>query len=134
MVTLEGGIQLIGRIDRDSYRFYRKERMPLGDLMKLADTTKPVILLDHQPFHLEESAKYGVDLELSGHTHNGQLWPLNYVTAMIYELSYGYLKKGDTNFIVSSGYGLWGPRVRSGSRSEVLLINLKFNGTADSLK
>jgi predicted MPP superfamily phosphohydrolase len=62
------------------------------------------------------------------------MWPLNHVTALIYELSYGYLKKGNTNFIVSSGYGLWGPRVRSGSRSEVLLINLKFNGTADSLK
>jgi predicted MPP superfamily phosphohydrolase len=86
-----------------------------------------VILLDHQPFHYDESVKYGVDLELSGHTHNGQLWPLNYVTAMIYELSYGYLKKGNTNFIVSSGYGLWGPRVRSGSRSEVLLINITFS-------
>jgi hypothetical protein len=126
MVTLEGGIQLIGRTDRDSFRFYRKERKPLEDLMKLADTTRPVILLDHQPFHYDESVKYGVDLELSGHTHNGQLWPLNYITAMIYELSYGYLKKGNTNFIVSSGYGLWGPRVRSGSRSEVLLINITF--------
>ena len=126
MVTLEGGIQLLGRIDRDSFRFYRKERMTLGELMKLADTTKPVILLDHQPFHLDETAKYGVDLQLSGHTHNGQMWPLNYVTKMIYELSYGYMKKGNTNFIVSSGYGLWGPRVRSGSRSEVLLINIKF--------
>lgn len=128
MVTLKGGVQLIGRIDRDSYRFYRKERKPLEELMKQADTTRPVILLDHQPFHLDESVKYGVDLELSGHTHNGQMWPLNYVTAMIYELSYGYLKKGNTNFIVSSGYGLWGPRVRSGSRSEVLLINISFTG------
>jgi hypothetical protein len=128
MVTIEGGIQIIGRIDRDSYRFYRKERMPLGELMKLADTTKPVILLDHQPFHLDETAKYDIDLELSGHTHNGQMWPLNYVTRMIYELSYGYLKKRNTNFIVSSGYGLWGPRIRSGSRSEVLLINLTFAG------
>jgi hypothetical protein len=128
MVTLEGGIQLIGRIDRDSYRFYRKERLPLGELMKLADTTKPVILLDHQPFHLDETAKYGIDLQLSGHTHNGQMWPLNYVTRMIYELSYGYLKKRNTNFIVSSGYGLWGPRIRSGSRSEVLLININFTG------
>jgi uncharacterized protein len=132
MVTLEGGIQLIGRIDRDSYRFYRKERMTLDELMKQADTTKPVILLDHQPFHLDETAKHGVDLELSGHTHNGQMWPLNHVTEMIYELSYGYLKKRNTNFIVSSGYGLWGPRVRSGSRSEVLLINIKFNG-ADTI-
>jgi predicted MPP superfamily phosphohydrolase len=128
MVTLQGGIQLIGRIDRDSYRFYRKERLSLAELMKQADTTKPVILLDHQPFHLDETAKYGIDLQLSGHTHNGQMWPLNYVTAKIYELSTGYLKKRNTNFIVSSGYGLWGPRVRSGSRSEVLLINLTFAG------
>jgi predicted MPP superfamily phosphohydrolase len=130
MVTLAGGIQLVGRIDRDSFRFYRKERMPLSELMKQADTTKPVILLDHQPFHLDESEKYGADLQLSGHTHNGQMWPLNYVTSMIYELSYGYLKKGKTHFIVSSGYGLWGPRVRSGSRSEVMLINITFNGNA----
>lgn len=131
VVTLPGGIQLIGRIDRDSFRFYGKERMPLPELMAKVDTTKPVILLDHQPFHLEESRKAGVDLQLSGHTHNGQMWPLNYVTKAIYELSYGYLRKGNTNFIVSSGYGLWGPRVRSGSRSEVLVINLTFNGAAD---
>lgn len=128
IVTLEGGIQLIGRIDRDSRRFYGKERLSLGELMNHVDTAKPVILLDHQPFHLDESAKYGIDLELSGHTHNGQMWPLNHITAMIYELSYGYLRKGKSQFIVSSGYGLWGPRVRSGSRSEVLLINLKFSG------
>lgn len=128
IVTLNGGIQLIGRIDRDSYRFYHKERMPLGELMKQCDSTKPVILLDHQPFHLDETVKYGIDLELSGHTHNGQLWPVNYITGMIYELSYGYQKKGNTQFIVSSGYGLWGPRVRSGSRSEVLLINITFAG------
>ena len=134
MVTLEGGIQLIGRIDRDSFRFYGKERLSLGELMKQADTSKPVILLDHQPFHFDESAKYGIDLQLSGHTHNGQMWPLNYVTSKIYELSYGYLKKGTTHFIVSSGYGLWGPRVRSGSRSEVLLINIKFSGAESSVQ
>jgi uncharacterized protein len=128
MVTLEGGIQIIGRTDRDSRRFYGKERLSLSELMKNADTTKPVIVLDHQPFALNESEQLGVDLELSGHTHNGQMWPLNYITAMIYELSYGYLRKGDSHFIVSSGYGLWGPRVRSGSRSEVLLINLIFTG------
>jgi hypothetical protein len=130
MVTLEGGIQLYGRIDRDSRRFYKKERKTLAELLKGADTTRPVILLDHQPFHLEEAEALGVDLELSGHTHNGQMWPLNYLTARIYELSYGYLKKGNSNFIVSSGYGLWGPRVRSGSRSEVLLINISFTGLA----
>jgi hypothetical protein len=129
VVTLEGGIQLIGRIDRDSRRFYGRERMPLDSLITKVDKSKPVILLDHQPFHLAESADKGVDIELSGHTHNGQIWPLNYLTAKIYELSYGYLKKGNTHFIVSSGYGLWGPRVRLGSRSEVLLINITFTGS-----
>lgn len=127
-VTLPGGIQLFGRIDRDSFRFYGKERMTLNQLMGQADTTRPIILLDHQPFKLHESSKMGVDLQLSGHTHNGQMWPLNYITGKIYELSYGYLKKGNSHFIVSSGYGLWGPRVRSGSRSEVLLINVTFTG------
>lgn len=129
VVTLDGGIQLIGRIDRDSRRFYGKERLPLDSLIAKVDETKPVILLDHQPFHLGETAGKGVDLQLSGHTHNGQIWPLNYLTARIYELSYGYLKKGNTHFIVSSGYGLWGPRVRLGSRSEVLLINIIFTGS-----
>jgi predicted MPP superfamily phosphohydrolase len=56
------------------------------------------------------------------------MWPLNYIAGMVYELSYGYLKKKNSHFIVSSGYGLWGPRVRLGSRSEVLLINLTFSG------
>jgi predicted MPP superfamily phosphohydrolase len=122
------------RVLKDSFRFYGKERLPLSQLMKQADTTRPVILLDHQPFHLDESAKEGIDLQLSGHTHNGQMWPLNYITEKIYELSYGYLKKGNSHFIVSSGYGLWGPRVRSGSRSEVLLINITFTGSETLLK
>lgn len=134
IVTLDGGIQLIGRIDKDSRRFYRKERLSLGELMKQADTTKPVILLDHQPFHLNETIKYGIDLQLSGHTHNGQMWPLNYITSLIFELSYGILKKGTTSIIVSSGYGLWGPRVRSGSRSEVLLINIHFQRSEASIQ
>lgn len=132
IITLEGGIQLIGRTDKDSYRFYGKERLQLSELMKQVDTTRPIILLDHQPFHLDETAKFGIDLQLSGHTHNGQMWPLNYLTEKIYELSYGYLKKGNSQFIVSSGYGLWGPRVRSGSRSEVLLITIEFKGAETS--
>lgn len=127
VVTLDGGIQLIGRFDRDGARFNHKERLPLNDLMKQVDLTKPVILLDHQPLRLAETAKAGVDLQLSGHTHNGQMWPLNYITRMIYELNYGYKKIGNTQFIVSSGFGLWGPRVRLGSRSEVLEINITFS-------
>jgi uncharacterized protein len=54
------------------------------------------------------------------------MWPLNYITGKIYQLSYGYKKIGNAHFIVSSGFGIWGPRVRSGSRSEVLEINITF--------
>lgn len=128
IIELPGGIQLVGRLDRDSFRFYAKERKTIEELLKDIDHTRPIILLDHQPFRLEESEKNGVDLQLSGHTHNGQMWPINYLTRKIYELSYGYLEKGKTKFIVSSGYGLWGPRIRSGSRSEVLQINIEFTG------
>lgn len=128
VVTLPGGIQIIGRLDRDSKRFFNKERLPLQELIKSVDRSKPVILLDHQPFHLDETDKNGIDLQLSGHTHNGQMWPLNYLVRKIYELSYGYKKKGNSQIIVSSGYGLWGPRVRSGSHSEILLINILFTG------
>jgi predicted MPP superfamily phosphohydrolase len=125
-VILHGGIVLIGRLDRDSKRFYSKERLPLEELMKDIDHSRPVIVLDHQPVNLEEAERNGIDLQLSGHTHNGQFWPLNYITRKIYEVSYGYRKRGNTQIIVSSGFGLWGPRIRSGSRSEVLLINISF--------
>jgi predicted MPP superfamily phosphohydrolase len=126
VITIDGGIQLIGRLDRDSKRFFGIDRKSLGELFEGINTSRPIILLDHQPFNLDESEKQGVDLQLSGHTHNGQLWPLNYLTKKMFELSYGYIKKGKTHIIVSSGFGIWGPRVRSASRSEVLLINIKF--------
>lgn len=126
ITEVEGGIQIIGRLDRDGARFTGSERKSLDSLMTHVDTSRPVILLDHQPLQINESARLGVDLQLSGHTHNGQMWPLNYITRLVYDVSYGYAKRGSYNIIVSSGFGLWGPRVRSGSRSEVLVINLSF--------
>jgi predicted MPP superfamily phosphohydrolase len=129
VVTIEGEIQIVGRLDRGMSSFENHHRMPLDSLMKKVDRTKPVILLDHQPLNLSETEKEGVDLQLSGHTHNGQMWPLNYITRMIYEVSSGYKRKGNTQIIVSSGYGIWGPRVRLGSRSEVLVINITFAAT-----
>jgi len=84
--------------------------------------------MNHQPFNLDEAVtEGGVDLHLSGHTHHGQLWPLNYITKAVFELSWGFLKKGDTNFYVSSGFGSWGPPVRLGNTPEVVVFNLKFD-------
>lgn len=128
IVQLSGGIQLIGRLDRDSFRYNGKERLSLESLMKDIDRSRPIILLDHQPFNLSEAERNGVDLQLSGHTHNGQIWPLNYLTKKIYEVSYGYLRKNNLQVIVSSGFGLWGPRIRSGSRSEILVVDITFSG------
>ena len=83
-------------------------------------------MMDHQPYELDEVVKAGVDVQFSGHTHHGQLWPLNYITEAIYEVSQGYLRKGNTHFYVSNGYGSWGPPVRIGNRPEVVEVTLKF--------
>ncbi len=82
--------------------------------------------MDHQPFHLEEAEKNRLDIQFSGHTHHGQLFPLNLFYRWIYETSWGYVKKGETQVVVSCGAGTWGPPMRTNSFSEVLKIRMKF--------
>jgi hypothetical protein len=126
VVTLPNGIQLVGRIDYAGRGFTGNGRKELKKLLDSVDSSKPVIVMNHQPYHLEEAASEQVDLHLSGHTHHGQLWPANFLTKAIFELSWGYLKKGETHFYVSSGFGSWGPSVRVGNRPEVVVFTLKF--------
>lgn len=125
VVHLANGIQLVGRNDRSAHG--ANQPKPLSELMALVDLNYPVIVMNHQPFNLGEASAAHVDLHLSGHTHNGQLWPFNYLTRAIFELSWGYLKKGETHFYVSSGFGTWGPSVRTGNRPEVVIFKLKFD-------
>jgi hypothetical protein len=126
-VKISESFWLAGRNDRDSRRFSAKERKGLDKVLEGVDLSLPVILMDHQPFNLQQVADAGVDFQLSGHTHHGQLWPFNYITNAIYELSWGYKQKGDSHFYVSSGYGGWGPPVRTGNRPEILDIYITFN-------
>jgi predicted MPP superfamily phosphohydrolase len=91
------------------------------------DDSLPLILLDHQPAHLEQAEEAGVSLQLSGHTHAGQIFPLNIVNRWIWELNWGSLKKGATQYYVSSGVGTWGPPVRTGSWPEIVRIRLVFD-------
>jgi predicted MPP superfamily phosphohydrolase len=125
-VTINGLVTLVGREDRSMSQFLGKRRKPLAEIMAHADTRLPVILMDHQPFHLEEGAAQGADLQLSGHTHHGQLWPFNYITRAVYEVSWGERQIGNTHVYVSCGVGTWGPPVRTGNRPEILDITLEF--------
>jgi predicted MPP superfamily phosphohydrolase len=125
-IMINGQFFLAGRDDRDKPRFTGKPRKELEEVMTTVDTSYPVILMDHQPFNLGNHAKMGIDLQLSGHTHHGQLWPINYITEAIYEVSWGYKKIGNTHFYVSSGYGTWGPPLRLGNRPEIVKINLRM--------
>ena len=84
-----------------------------------------LLLLDHQPYHLERTAKAGIDFQFSGHTHYGQVWPISWIEDAIYECAYGSLTKGNTRFYVSSGIGIWGAKFRIGTQSEYVVLTLK---------
>jgi predicted MPP superfamily phosphohydrolase len=92
--------------------------------MRTIPDSLPVILMDHRPTEIEQISKTSADIVLSGHTHNGQLFPINFITRSVYELSYGHMKKGDTHFFVSSGIRLWGFPVRTTGKSEIMVINV----------
>lgn len=115
-----------GRNDRAVKQFNGNGRKPLEEILAGVDKNYPIILLDHTPFGLDDAEKNNVDLQLSGHTHYGQMFPANYITNMVYEISFGYLKKGNTQYYVSCGAGTWGPPVRTGSRSEIVNLKIKF--------
>jgi len=89
------------------------------------DKSKPIILLDHQPFDLEKTEAAGIDLQFSGHTHHGQIWPINWVTDYIFEQSHGYRQWGNSHVYVSSGLSLWGPPFRIGTHSEMVIFNFQ---------
>ncbi|MDD3033713.1 MAG: metallophosphoesterase [Bacteroidales bacterium] len=117
--TPAGDIMIIGRDDRTNNR-----REALSDLVVEVDKKLPLILMDHQPINLGEAESAGIDLQLSGHTHQGQFWPGNFIVKRMYELSHGYKQRGNTHYVVSSGLGLWGPEFRIGTVSELVLIHL----------
>lgn len=127
VVQPDSTFYLVGRDDR-----INKSRKPLHDLIKDIDTSKPVIVLDHQPYSFAEMAMNKVDLGLHGHTHNGQLWPYPLLMKFIYECPYGYYKKGPTQFYVSSGIGIAGPPYRVGTVSELVVLHIKFEEPTQS--
>jgi len=118
---VDNSFYIVGREDKTMHN-----RKNLSEIVKGLDENKPLILMDHQPFHLEEAEQNGIDFQFSGHTHNGQFFPANLGVKRMYELGYGYLKKGSTHYYVSSGLGIWGPEYRIGTQSEMVVVNLKY--------
>ena len=118
-ILLNNGVYIVGRDD-----FRVENRKSLASLLKDLDRTKPVILLDHQPFNLQETAENFVDLQISGHTHNGQIFPANLLVKRMYEIAHGYLQKDQSHIYVSSGMGIWGGKFRIGTKSEYVVINI----------
>lgn len=101
-----------------------RDRKTTKELLSTMWEDLPVILLDHRPTDYEAIGKSRIDGMLSGYTHHGQLFPINLITRSFYELSYGYLRKGGTNFFVSSGLRLWGPPMRTVAKSEILVVDI----------
>ncbi len=112
-----GGLLLAGRDDRRN-----RGRKPLGELLTSRTPGQPVLLLDHQPYDLQQAVDQDITLQFSGHTHHGQLWPFNWVVGRMYELAYGPRQRGGTQFYVTSGLGLWGGKFRIGTRSEYVVV------------
>ena len=88
----------------------------------------PILVIDHQPREFQELADAGVDVDFSGHTHDGQLFPLNLTGAIIWENPCGLYKKDNMYSIVTSGVGFYGPGVRVGTKAEVVNVKINFTG------
>jgi hypothetical protein len=120
-VAVDGAFVLAGRSDR-----IEEEPRPLGEVLRGAPPELPLILLDHDPSAFGETLHYPVDIQVSGHTHHGQLFPINWITMLKHDLSWGYRCIGRCHFFVTSGAQTWGYPVRTAGDSEIMLIRVTF--------
>ena len=123
VVMIPGVAYLLGREDQSAPE--RKTLREIWDNSPYAGQPRklPLIVMDHQPTKTNEAVEFGVDLQLSGHTHAGQIWPVSYIVKKANDLFYGEYVKGKTRFYVTSGLAIWGPPYRIGvARSEYVVI------------
>lgn len=120
---IDNRFYLVGRADLGMRG--ETERTSLEKLLEQVDETYPVILLDHRPTELDEAKGTCVDLQLSGHTHAGQIFPGNIVVELFNDLGYGYEKFDSLNAVVSAGCGTWGFPIRTGSHCEIVNVILQ---------
>lgn len=125
-VLIDHAFYIIGRKDPSVCEKLHETRKTPAQLTENLNRSKPIIALDHQPKELQELADAGVDLDLSGHTHNGQTFPGNFSIKLMWENPCGLLKKENMTNITTSGAGVWGPAMRLGTDSEICTLNIEF--------
>ena len=130
-VCINNAFYLIGRRDKDMAKKEQLPRKTFAEITEPLDPSLPIIVMDHQPGELSEASDAGVDLDLSGHTHDGQMFPANLVVHFLWENACGVLKKGSMTSIVTSGAGVWGPAMRVGTNNEVVIANVSFDPATD---
>lgn len=121
VVQIDSSFIVAGRYDE-----HFRNRQPVHEILGENIPELPIIMLDHRPTQLNEVSQSKVNVQFSGHTHNGQLFPFNFIIKKMYELGWGYLKKENTHFFVTSGLRLWGPPVKTTGKSEIILVDFKF--------
>ena len=121
---IDNSFYIIGR-DDVAIESLGNKRKELNSITNELDSSKCKIVVDHNPKYINDSLEANANIQLSGHTHNGQIFPGNLITKSLFEIDHGYLKKDNLNVIVSSGYGLWGPPLRIGSQSEIINIKIE---------
>jgi len=121
LVRIDSSFYLAGRIDERV-----RQRKTVNAILGNTTHDLPIILMDHRPTELQEASRTDVDVQFSGHTHNGQLFPLNFIIHSMYELNWGYKKIRNTHFFITSGLRLWGPPVKTAGKSEIMLVDIYF--------
>lgn len=125
-VLIDGFLQLIGRVDGEKAGDGTNNRMSAAELLKGIDRTKPVLVLEHEPREYRKLKEAGADVVLSGHTHNGQLFPGNLIVPLFNENGWGYKVVDGLQTLVTAGIGYYGPPIRVGTDSEISVIRLTF--------
>ena len=125
-VLIDGFLQLIGRVDGEKAGDGTNNRMSAAELLKGIDRAKPVLVLEHEPREYRDLKEAGADVVLSGHTHNGQLFPGNLIVPLFNENGWGYKVVDGLQTLVTAGIGYYGPPIRVGTDSEISVIRLTF--------
>lgn len=128
-VLINDQFYVIGRKDVSLTEKIHETRKAPAQLTEKLDRDKPIIMIDHQPKELQELADAGVDLDLCGHTHNGQTFPGNFTIKLMWENPCGLLSKDNMTNITTSGAGVWGPAMRIGTDSEICSINIQLKNS-----